>query len=643
MRASAPRPPGTRRALVVATGAYADPEITQLRAPATDAQGMVEVLTHEGIGGFDVTSLVDAREHEIRRTVSVFLAECGRDDLVLVYLSCHGLLSPRGRLYFAAADTEKAHLRATAIESEWLLEAMDECAARRQVLILDCCFSGAFAGKGATDLELDRRLGGAGRGRAVLTASRSTEYSFEGEPLSDGPKPGSVFTSALVEGLRTGEADRDGDGYVSVEDAFLYAAERVASRQNPQRWLYGGEEEIILARSPRGVAVVAAQLPEALRAALDSPLPNVRRGAVESLAEMLTAEDPGLVLAARQALQVVASQDAPAVARLARELLGEAPSVPAAAPPVPPQQPPPSPRPQPESRSLRKGFPGRINALAFSPSGQLLAAAAANVVAFFDVKSGEPVGDKLRSDDEFISTIAFSPRGDRIATGGDDHTVRLWNVPQRKLLHPPWPSQAWTHQGSVRSVVFTPGGDLASAGDDGKVRLWDHRSRIPKHATLFIGRQGINSIAFHPLGAGFALGCNEQAVLIRDGSDSRPLRSHTDDVLAVAYHPSGQLLASGGRDRTVRLWQTSADNRQPPIATVELGEWVTSLAFSLNGVWLAATSRDGHVHLHHSATLEAFHSPLTTHSGGANAVAFSPDGRFLASGGNDGVVQLLAI
>ena len=159
----------------------------------------------------------------------------------------------RRRLYFAARDTIKDRLAASGVESHWLLDQLEDCRARRQVVILDCCFSGAFArgSKGDTDLGLGERLLGSGRGRVVLTASRATEYSFEGEPLQS--TDGSVFTGAIVDGIRTGAADGDGDGYISVDDAYAYAFERVreaGAQQTPQRWLYGAEGSIVLARNP---------------------------------------------------------------------------------------------------------------------------------------------------------------------------------------------------------------------------------------------------------------------------------------------------------------------------------------------------------------------------------------------------------
>lgn len=331
----APDLPGPRLALVVATATYADAGFTQLRAPAQDASDMIDVLGDPDIGGFTVTPVLDRPEYEIRRAVGAFLAKRGIDDLVVVYLSCHGVLDARGRLYFAATDTEKAHLASTAVESAWLLDRLEECRARRQVLILDCCFSGAFAQtKGGAEVDLERRLVGAGRGRAVLTASRAGEYSYEGTPLPGVALNRSVFTAALVDGLRSGEADRDGDGYISVEDAYAYAADRVKAvggAQSPQRWLYGGESEIVLARNPRGVAITAAPLPEALRLSLDSPYPDIRRGAVTTLGAWLGSTDPREVLAAQQALQLIASQDSPSVATAARDLLH------AAAPATPPE------------------------------------------------------------------------------------------------------------------------------------------------------------------------------------------------------------------------------------------------------------------------------------------------------------------
>jgi uncharacterized caspase-like protein len=249
-----------RAALVLAVSEYADSTLRQLRSPAGDAADFGEVLGSRDLGGFDVTTVLDGRAHQIRLALEEFLASVGPDDLALVYLSCHGLVDVRRRLYFAAADTLKDRLASTGVEARWLLDQLDECRARRQVVILDCCFSGAFAAgtKGDNTVELGSELLGQGRGRVVLTASRATEYSFEGSPTEDSAIPGSVFTAALATGIRTGVADTDEDGYISVDDAYAYAfdAMRAAgAQQTPQRWLYGAEGDIVLAKSPTATQV----------------------------------------------------------------------------------------------------------------------------------------------------------------------------------------------------------------------------------------------------------------------------------------------------------------------------------------------------------------------------------------------------
>jgi hypothetical protein len=253
--------PGPRLALVVAVGSYEDPALERLEAAARDAEQMTEVLRDPRIGGFAVTQLVDCGEQEIRRRAAEFLAGCPPDGIVVVYLSCHGILDAWGRLYFAAADTDTRDekLPATAVASAWLLERLEDCRAGGQVLILDCCHSGAAVGgaKGADGgLRLAQRLASRGRGRWILTASRAAERSWEHGAQADRPGP-SVFTRALAEGLRTGSADADHDGYISVAEAYQWAYREViasGAAQTPQIDISRGEGTLWLARNPLGAS-----------------------------------------------------------------------------------------------------------------------------------------------------------------------------------------------------------------------------------------------------------------------------------------------------------------------------------------------------------------------------------------------------
>ena len=130
-----------------------------------------------------------------------------------------------------------------------------------------------------------------------------------------------------MDGLRTGDADRDKDGLITVTDIYHYVYDRVRAaepRQTPELWTYGAEGDVLLAYSVRGAVIEPVPLPEDLRVTLESPRPRVRETAVAELAELLDAARPGLVLSARQALQQISDEDIPRVAAVARVAL-EAP------------------------------------------------------------------------------------------------------------------------------------------------------------------------------------------------------------------------------------------------------------------------------------------------------------------------------
>jgi uncharacterized caspase-like protein len=132
-------------ALVIATSTYEDPVLRHLRAPATDAMEFAAVLADPRIGAFEVTSVVDRPAQEVRIAIEEFVAGRTPEELIVVYFACHGVTDARRRLHFAATDTFKSRLAATGVASMWVNDRMEECRARRQVLILDCCISGVFA------------------------------------------------------------------------------------------------------------------------------------------------------------------------------------------------------------------------------------------------------------------------------------------------------------------------------------------------------------------------------------------------------------------------------------------------------------------------------------------------------------------
>jgi interferon-induced transmembrane protein/caspase domain-containing protein len=300
----------TRSALIVATAAYRDPALSQLRSPGRDAQALAAVLGDGRIGGFSVDLVTDADEWTIRRRLSAFFADRRREDLLLVHFSCHGLKDQRGRLYLAAADTELRALSATAVPASFLADLMSESASQRIVLILDCCYSGAFTRgvtmRGDRNVHLVDEFGG-GTGRTVLTASSATEYAFEGTELTETAVQPSVFTSAIVAGLQNGEADLNHDGEITIDELYDFAYHRVhgtGTGQEPMKWSFGMTGSVVVARSARPAA-----LPPHVLADLSSDRVALRVEAVTALAAIAATGGAGLREAALGALLDLRDRD----------------------------------------------------------------------------------------------------------------------------------------------------------------------------------------------------------------------------------------------------------------------------------------------------------------------------------------------
>src|SRR3954469_17127715 len=272
-----------RKALVVATYEYADTGLGRLTAPEPDAHSFAAVLEDPAVAGFDVTMLVNQPHHVVGEAIADFYTDARGDDLTLLYFTGHGLKDDEGRLYLAMTNTRRSALMFTAISGAQLNEAMDASPSRRKVLILDCCYSGAFpagsAPKADEGIQTLERFHG--KGRAVLTASDATQYAFEGDDVR-GSGTSSVFTRHLVEAIRSGAADLDEDGDIALDELYSYVREKVVAEVPQQRPKKQEDVDgrILIARN------VHWTLPAHLRHAIDSPISAQRLSAVEGLAHL---------------------------------------------------------------------------------------------------------------------------------------------------------------------------------------------------------------------------------------------------------------------------------------------------------------------------------------------------------------------
>ncbi len=245
-----------------------------------------------------------------------------------------------------------------------------------------------------------------------------------------------------------------------------------------------------------------------------------------------------------------------------------------------------------------------------------------------------------------VTALAWSPDGTALASGGDDHTIRIWHAHTGAEIY-----TFHAQSGSVPALSWAPdsqriatasAGPLTSGGPPASgnaVQVWRAASGTPIYS--YRGHtSGITDIAWQPRGERIASASTDYTVQIWDATTGQhPLIHRTSPWYAwtIAWSPDGKRIASGGPDAAVQVWDAST-GASITVCRGHTGS-IEAVTWAPDGILLASASDDRTVRIW-DASSGATNSIYRGHTNYVRAVAWSPDGNFIASGGSDRTVQV---
>lgn len=283
----------------------------------------------------------------------------------------------------------------------------------------------------------------------------------------------------------------------------------------------------------------------------------------------------------------------------------------------------------------------------YSWDGAFLATGSNRAAQVYDVSSGRTLAKFPKEDvpqledgtkaDSYVRAVCFSPNGQWLVTGAEDHVVKVWDVRRRTVKH-----QLVGHDTDIYSVdVSANSRFIVSGSGDKKAKLWNLESGALL-ATLgeeFGPTDGITSVCVSPTSQLVAAGSLDKIVRVWDVETNRlvrELQGHRDSVYSVAFSPDGRMLLSGSLDKTLKLWDLTAQNPSSQCRLSFAGhkDFVLSVAFCPSGRFVISGSKDRTVQFwdprHSTMALQ-----LQGHRNSVISIAHNPRSQSLATGSGD--------